>query len=131
MIGLFLGAFSGLIFIAFYVLIRYVFCDFLRWFDIMICVVVLVVSAFGGNTIEAEENRAYIAEYQAAKATIEASLENTQLSDLTRIDLLEQAIEHNTKLAGMQHKAQQWFGFNIPDEILDLQPINIGGESDA
>jgi hypothetical protein len=97
----------------------------LRGLDAIVCTVILVASVWLGCTVDRETNLAYIARYQAAKATIEANLENEKLSDLTRMELLKQATEYNVALAGKQHSAQRWYGFNIPDEVLGLEPIDL------
>lgn len=127
MIGLCLGALVGLIICAFFMLLLSTYVDFYGWLSIVICVVILGASSFAGCIIETETNSAYIARHQSAKATIEESLKNEQLSDLTRLDLLNRAVDINSSLAVMQYRAQQWFGFNIPDEVLELEPVNIGG----
>lgn len=125
MAGLFLGAVVGFIVIYAYCLLRTSDYGDLCWFDAIVCTVILVASVWVGCTVDRESNLAYIARYQAAKATIEASLENEKLSDLTRIELLKQATEYNVALADKQHSAQRWYGFSIPDEVLDLEPINL------
>lgn len=128
MLGLFVGLLCGAVVAAVYMLFRSPdYCSELRWVDWVVFAVILAVGCWLGCVVERETNRAYIAEYQAAKYTIEANLKNEEMSDLTRMELLKEATEYNVALAGKQYSAERWYGFNIPEEVLDLDPINLGG----
>lgn len=136
MVGLFLGLLAGA-FVAFiaYTLIDIKSLDYYgekaeAAFDYAkIAVPILVIIAFvlGGVKIEKSMNGRYVDQYQAQKATIEASLQSDVLSGLERIQLVQQAAEANKELAGYQYDCRQWYGFAVDDRVLDLEPIDISG----
>lgn len=125
MTGLCIGALCGAMIFCFYMLIKTVNFNDAEWFDFLICIALLAAGGWLGVTVELESSREYVAEYQAAKYTIEANLGNDQLSDLTRMELLNKATEYNAELAGKQYRAQQWYCFGITDDVLDLELISL------
>lgn len=78
-----------------------------------------------GYNVEVHRIGSYIDQYTVVKTTIESSIHNDQLSGFEKIELVKQATEENKELAAKQYDARQWYGFMIPDEILELKPINI------
>jgi hypothetical protein len=120
-----MGAFIGAIIFCFYALVKTINFNDLDRYDVLICIALLAVSGWLGAAMELESSRAYIAEYQAAKYTIEANLGNDKMSDLTRMELLNKATEYNAELAGKQYSAQQWYGFGITDDVLGLEFISL------
>ena len=78
-----------------------------------------------GYNVEVHRIGSYIDQYTVAKTTIEQSIHNDQLSGFEKIELVKQATEENKELAAKQYDARQWYGFAIPDEILELEPISI------
>ena len=90
-------------------------------FVIVGCIVGMLV----GYNVEVHRIGSYIDQYTVAKTTIESSIHNDQLSGFEKIELVKQATEENKELAAKQYDARQWYGFVIPDEILELEPISI------
>lgn len=84
-----------------------------------------IVGMFIGWNIDVHRYGSYIDQYTSAKTTIESSIHNDQLSGFEKIELVKQATEENKELAAKQYDARQWYGFVIPDEILELEPISI------
>ena len=123
MFGLIMGALIGA------GLFSFIMCYVEDDLPVLIYVIVgsMLLSFCGwlGCVVEQEASRGFIAQYKAAKYTIEASLENENLTDLTRLELLNTALDYNTSLAIEQYNAKQWHGFNISDEVLDLEPIDL------
>lgn len=91
-------------------------------------IVMTVGGALIGRFMAYCDGGEWVVSYQAAKTTIESSLENEVLSGLERLDLVKQAVELNKELAANQYAAGQWYGFYIPDSVHELEPITF--ESD-
>lgn len=89
-----------------------------------ICIAIGLICGIYGDV---ECNHKYIHSFEASKATIEQSLENESLTGYERVALVEQAAEKNAELAKKQYTASRWYGFTYPDEILELEPILLGG----
>ena len=92
--------------------------------------VVLVVSPIIGGVVgtnmAVHENNSYISQYRITKDTIEQSLKNDAIGGLERVKLVQQAVNENKNLVKMQYDSQQWYGFFIPNEVLELEPIRLG-----
>ena len=99
------------------------------------CVIITVLLAIsvviGGTTIgyvvDCESNRQFMVGYAISKETIENSVTSNNLSGFERVELVKQAVELNSALAQLQYISQQWYGFAVPDEIIELKPIDFGG----
>ena len=94
-------------------------------FAIALCLLITNTCSFGAVQMSKEETRKYIEEYLAVKTTIESSVQNEALSGLERIELVKQASEENVKLARIQYKCKQWYGFDIDKRVLELEPIKL------
>lgn len=91
----------------------------------MILIVSTVVGGAIGTNVGKHFNASYIEQYKVTKQVIEESVTNSELSGLERVELVKQAVEENQKLVSKQYDSQQWYGFTIPDEIVELTLINL------
>lgn len=85
---------------------------------IVISVIVSATSVFSVNDMFI--NR-FINSWNANKAIYESSTDITKI--LTNI---EDITEKNRQLLDYQSDQKHWYGFHIPAEIQDLEPIHIG-----
>ena len=86
-----------------------------------------IVGGIIGGSIDKHFYESYVSEYSIAKDTIENSVTNDSLSGFEKAELVKQAVEENKTLTKYQYKAKQWYGFTVTDEILELEPIKLGG----
>ena len=130
-LGLLLGTLFGFILFGIGTLIGD--CVNYRYDDIVkiICFVLLFVSIIGGGVlghlVTKHTSKSYVYEYEVVKDTIESSVNNDSLSGFEKAELVKQAAEENKKLAKYQYDANQWYGFGITDEVLELEPIELNG----
>lgn len=91
---------------------------------IAIAVAVSVGSTFCGIAIAQEQERIWIAEYEAQKATIEESIEAEELDGLERFELVKTAIELNRELSERKTKANRWHQVYYDNTLYDnVKPI--------
>lgn len=94
--------------------------------NIVIAVLVWVGGVFAGIGIYTEEERVFIAKFEAQKQTIEMSLDNENLSGLERIELVKQASELNGEMAERKAKLQVWHYVTYNKSAYDnIEPISL------
>lgn len=125
MFGILIGLFGGLVPLMVVFLI-YVFVENYEKLFIGIGCVALILTVMGSLYIRVEMSRQWAVGYRAQKATIESSLQSDLLSGYERVALVQQAAECNQELAERQYKASRWYGFDECQDVLDLEPIDIG-----
>ena len=125
MFGILIGLLVGLVLILVVFLIYMMVEDHEKLFIRIGCVayILAVMSSF---YISVEMSRQWAVGYRAQKATIESSLQSDLLSGYERVALVQQATECNQELAERQYKASRWYGFDECQDVLDLEPIDIG-----
>ena len=124
-LGGLLGVGVGLIGILVMVVFDLELSKYFKKLALTFVIVGCIVGMFIGWNIDVHRYGSYIDQYTVAKTTIESSIHNDQLSGFEKIELVKQATEENKELAAKQYDARQWYGFVIPDEILELEPISI------
>lgn len=102
----------------------------LSYGKLIVPILVLIASVYGGIEFDKNLSRRYVYEYIAQKETIEASLQNENLAGFERIQIVEQAAKANQELAAIQYDCQQWYGFFVDDQVLELEPIDISGNAE-
>lgn len=125
MYGIVMGLFVGLVPLL-VVLLIYVLVDDHEKLFIRIGCVVFILTVMGSFYMSVEMSRQWAVGYRAQKATIESSLQSDLLSGYERVALVQQAAERNQELAERQYKASRWYGFDECQDVLDLEPIDIG-----
>ena len=67
----------------------------------------------------------YVQEYKLVKQTIEESVDSYNISDLARLNLTQDVLFENRKLARKQSDCKRWYGFAIDKDVLYLKPIKL------
>lgn len=80
-----------------------------------------------GASIDRHDVNRFVEQYNVTKVTIENSISNADLTGYERLALVEQVIEYNSTLESYKYDSQQWYGFMLPDSIMDVEPITFGG----
>lgn len=94
--------------------------------NIAIAVLVWIGAVFIGIGIYTEDERLFIAKFEAQKQTIEMSLDNENLSGLERIELVKQASELNGEMAERKAKLQVWQYVTYNNAMYDnIEPISL------
>jgi hypothetical protein len=102
---------------------------YIAYWTASFAIIGLIGGTIGGQFGVVDSANRYIVQYEAAKQTIESSLQNENLSGFERIELVKQATKYNKELSGKQYDATRWYNFQYDDRIFDLEPINLeGGE---
>ena len=70
------------------------------------------------------QSTCYIDRYHSVKATVEKSLDSDKISGMERFQLVQNAINENKYLVQQQFDCQQWYGFLIDKDVLELESIN-------
>lgn len=125
MFSILIGLLVGLVPLLVVLLIYLVVEDHEKLF-IRICCVAFILTVMGSFYVNVEMSRQWAVGYRAQKATIESSLQSDLLSGYERVALVQQATECNQELAERQYKASRWYGFDECQDVLDLEPIDIG-----
>ena len=125
MFSILIGLFGGLVPLMVVFLIYVLVEDYEKLFIGISCVA-LILTVMGSLYIRVEMSRQWAVGYRAQKATIESSLQSDLLSGYERVALVQQATECNQELAERQYKASRWYGFDECQDVLDLEPIDIG-----
>ena len=125
MSGIVMGLFAGLVPLLVVLLIYVVVEDHKKLF-IRIGCVAYILAVMGSFYMSVEMSRQWAVGYLAQKATIESSLQSDLLSGYERVALVQQAAECNQELAERQYRASRWYGFDECQDVLDLEPIDIG-----
>lgn len=115
-LSLLIGALIGLL----YALVT---CDSYWDYHPIIALIIGLVVAIGGTFIGigilTNEERAYIAKYEAQKHTIEASLQSDTLSGFERAQLVTQAATLNGELAEKKARIGRWSYVTYDDHMYD------------
>lgn len=85
----------------------------------------ILTGACIGTNADKHTNQQYIEQYIVTKQLIEESVTNGDLSGFEKAELVKQAADENKVLVAKQYASQQWYGLTIPDEIMELTPINL------
>lgn len=94
-------------------------------YAVVAAIAFVLVGGVAGLSVDIYHERVYIEQYKATKATYEDSLNNPIISGLERIDLINTVVEENKELIRKQYLSDKWYGFAIPDEIKELEPIGL------
>lgn len=97
--------------------------------DAFWCIIVALVIAAGmatGCEIEKDLTEKYVQDYMITKQIVEDAMA-ANIERAGQVQLLEVAMEANKELARKQYNAQRWYGFNIDEDVLELEPIQITG----
>jgi hypothetical protein len=70
------------------------------------------------------QSTCYIKKYNVTKQTIEESIKSNAISGMERLQLVQNVIDENKYLEQQQFDCQQWYGFLIDKDVLELKPIN-------
>lgn len=125
MFSILIGLLVGLVPLLVVLLIYLVVEDHEKLFIRIVCVA-FILTVMGSFYVNVEMSRQWAVGYRAQKATIESSLQSDLLSGYERVALVQQATECNQELAERQYKASRWYGFDECQDVLDLEPIDIG-----
>lgn len=88
----------------------------------------MILLPFIGIGIDTEDERCFVASYEAQKATIEQSLESDQLTGFERAQIVNKATELNGELANRLYYFNLWHNVHYDNSIYDnVEPINLGG----
>ena len=105
--------------------------DLVRVIFIILAILVVVCGTVAGGYIEYTTSCKYVSEYEVIKTTIENSLSTDSLTGFERAELVNAATEYNAELSGYQFKCNQWYGFTISKDVLNLEYIDlsVGGSN--
>ena len=92
----------------------------------IMAIAIWIGAVFIGIGIYTEEERIFIAKFEAQKQTIEMSLDSENLSGLERIELVKQASELNGEMAERKAKLQVWHYVTYNNSMYDnIEPISL------
>lgn len=63
--------------------------------------------------------------YNSVKSTYESAMQSETLTGLDRIDIITKVAEQNRYVAIYQRRMNKWYGCLIPNEMADLEPIEV------
>lgn len=100
---------------------------FLTWLiSLIIAICAWIGFIFIGIGTYTEEERIFIARFEAQKQTIEMSLENENLSGLEKIELVKKATELNGELAERKSRFNMWHYVSYDNSMYDnIEPISL------
>ena len=100
---------------------------FLTWLiSLIIAICAWMGFTFVGIGIYTEEERIFIARFEAQKQTIEMSLDNENLSGLEKIELVKKATELNGELAERKSRFNMWHYVSYDNSMYDnIEPISL------
>lgn len=100
---------------------------FLTWLiSLIIAICAWIGFIFIGIGIYTEEERIFIARFEAQKQTIEMSLDNENLSGLEKIELVKKATELNGELAERKSRFNMWYYVSYDNSMYnDIEPISL------
>lgn len=97
-----------------------------QWGILIISIAIWIGAVFIGIGIYTEDERLFIAKFEAQKQTIEMSLDNENLSGLEKIELVKQASELNGEMAERKAKLQVWHYVSYNKSAYDnIEPISL------
>ena len=100
---------------------------FLTWLmPLIVAICAWIGFTFVGIGIYTEEERIFIAGFEAQKQTIEMSLDNENLSGLEKIELVKKATELNGELAERKSRFNMWHYVSYDNSMYDnIEPISL------
>ena len=90
---------------------------------IVISSMAMILSMNGLVYAFTQSNYQWIEKFKAQKYTIETSITTDSIGGPERLELVKSSGELNGDLASRQYAQKQWWGFDIPETIQDLEPI--------
>ena len=92
----------------------------------IILVAIWIGAVFIGIGIYTEDERIFIAKFEAQKQAIEMSLDNENLSGLEKIELVKKATELNVELAERKSRFNMWHYVSYDNSMYDnIEPISL------
>ena len=95
---------------------------------VILSVLILIGCTFVGIGMNTEDERIFIAKFNAQKSTIEQSLNSDVLSGLERVQLVNQATELNGELSERKVLYERWHHVCYSDNLYDDVEFIILGE---
>lgn len=92
----------------------------------VLAIIILLVGGFVGCYVEYTNSCCYVEKYEVIKTTIENSLSIESLTGFERIGLVNSATEYNATLSELKFKCNQWYGFTVTKDVLNLEYIDLG-----
>ena len=129
MSGLIVGVVSALVVIGMIYLVSWLLSEtfgFGNWYNVVvntICIVLFFTIIFTINYFDKTEYSRRIQRFEQTKNTIEESLNSETLSGYERVQLVQTAIEYNNEMLGLQWDSNQWYGWNINDNVQYIELI--------
>jgi len=90
-----------------------------------ITILVSVILCIPVRFMALNSNYEYIQKYKSLKITYETSIKSDNLTGLEKIQIVNKIADINSELAKKQYISTRWYGFEIPKEITELEPIKI------
>jgi len=90
-----------------------------------IAILVSVILCIPVRFMALNSNYEYIQKYKSLKITYETSIKSDNLTGLEKIQIVNKIADINSELAKKQYISTRWYGFEIPKEITELEPIKI------
>ncbi len=126
-IGFTLGFIVSLFFIPLALILVDSFNEHVVW--LLSIIGMILTTAFGtylGYITDVNEYNKKIESWKNTKEIIEASMNNENISDLEKIDLVNKIVEYNTQLTDLKEDVKQWWYFYLDDtKVNDLEIIKI------
>lgn len=91
----------------------------------VIAILVSVILCIPVRFMALNSNYEYIQKYKSLKITYETSIKSESLTGLEKIQIVNEIADINSELAKKQYINTRWYGFEIPEEITELEPIKI------
>ena len=91
----------------------------------VIAILVSVILCIPVRFMALNSNYEYIQKYKSLKITYETSIKSDNLTGLEKIQIVNEIADINSELAKKQYISTRWYGFEIPKEIAELEPIKI------
>lgn len=93
---------------------------------IIISLLFILIGEKIGIYLDQTEYEKQINTYIITKQTIEDTIQNKNISDLEKIELLKQVNEQNQKLEELKVEVRQWYNFYLDEsKIENLEPIKL------
>lgn len=92
---------------------------------IIVFLVLFVFSSLFTKSCMMNSNYSYMSGYESLKETYEKSMKSTNLTGLEKIQIVKEIADINSELAKKKYNSKKWYGFDIPKEIINLEPIEM------
>lgn len=91
-------------------------------------VFIAVISLIGCFYIGYRSNVSTCRGYEAKVEAYSAAIENESIEGLEKLSLVENVANLNADLLQYKETASKWYGFMIPDDLLDdIEPVDLSG----